>query len=145
MIETQETAQNCTRFTSKQLKAIAVLSSIPCEYSRIEEVAKKVGVCRRTLYNWFEDADFNKRVRTEQERNFVRYGSLVRSAHLKGIIEDRNPRLIQLYYERVEGWMPRQEIKGESNQPVIQFAVPRSPFMTGEEMARKRREDENKE
>ena len=134
MIETEETAQNCTRFTSKQLKAIAVLSSIPCEYSRIEEVAKKVGVCRRTLYNWFEDANFNKRVRTEQERSFVRYGSLVRSAHLKGILEDRNPRLIQLFYERVEDWIPRKEAEEDENskRPVIYLGVPPSPFMNGE-------------
>jgi len=138
----EKTAQNCTILNTKQLRAIAVLTAIPCEYSSFEEVAKKVGVCRRTLYNWFEDEVFNKRMKKEQEKNFVRYGSLVRSAHLKGIIEDRNPRLIQLYYERVEGWMPRQEIKDDTNKPIFQFAVPRSPFMTGEakEWSRQQRE-----
>ena len=141
----QKTAQNCTDLNVKQLKAIAVLSAIPCEYSAIEEVAKKVGVCRRTLYNWFENSEFNEKLKQAQESNFVRYGSLVRSAHLKGIIEDRNPRLIQLYYERVEGWMPRQEIKDDTNKPIFQFAVPRSPFMTGEAKAMARERRENKE
>jgi len=141
----QKTAQNCTDLNSKQLKAIAVLSAIPCEYSRIEEVAKKVGVCRRTLYNWFENPEFNDRLKKEQDRSFVRYGSLVRSAHLNGIIEDRNPRLIQLYYERVEGWMPRQEIKDDTNKPIFRFAVPPSPFMTGEAKALARERRENKE
>ncbi len=45
----KETAQNCTDLNVKQLKAITVLSATPCDYSSVEEVAKKVGVCRRTL------------------------------------------------------------------------------------------------
>ncbi len=75
---------------------------------------------------------FNKELKDAQDKNFKNYGSVVRSANLKGILDNQNPRLIQLYYERVEGWTPRQEIKDDANRPVFQFAVPRSPFMTGE-------------
>ncbi len=127
-----KTAQNCTDLNVKQLKAITVLSAIPCDYSSVAEVAKKVGVCRRTLYNWFEVDAFNKELKDAQDKNFKHYGSVVRSAHLKGILDNQNPRLIQLYYERVEGWTPRQEIKDDASRPVFQFAVSRSPFMTGE-------------
>jgi len=135
----KKTAQNCTLLSTKQLRAISILSAIPCDYSSIEEVAKRAGVCKRTLYNWFESSVFNEKLKETQEKNFVRYGSLVRSAHLKGILEDRNPRLIQLYYERVENWIPRKETADENEKVVFQFAVPPSPFMTGEakEMAKK--------
>jgi len=144
MNDTKEAAQNCTGLNARQLRAISVLSAIPCDYSNIEEVAKKAGVCRRTLYNWFDDSKFNKRVKEEQEKNFVRYGSLVRSAHLKGILEDRNPRLIQLYYERVEGWISRKKAEEAENQPKIYLGLPPSPFMNGELAEEKRREREGK-
>ncbi len=123
--------QNYTKLSPKQLQAISLLTAIPNTYTSLDEVSKKVGVCRKTLYNWFEEDDFNETLQKETDNNFRKYSAAVRSAHLKGILEDRNPRLIQLYYERVEGWIPRQTETSDEDKVIVNFMGTPSPFIEG--------------
>jgi len=122
------TAQKCTQLTPKQLHAISILSAVPSQYDTIDEVAKKVGVSRRTIYNWTEINAFNSAVQKESNRNFKLLAGKVRSAHLKGILEHCNPTLIRLYYEITEGWTQKNDLE---NKEMMILGLPPSPFCDG--------------
>ena len=116
-VSSRTNVKDCAKLNSRQLQAVEILSAIPTDFKSIEEVAKKVGVSRRTIYNWFDIPEFNEEISERSDRNLRRYSSLVRTAHLNGIIKKTNPALIRLYYERFEGWNPKTFAEEEENRP----------------------------
>lgn len=108
--------QNYTKLSTKQLKAITILSSIVSDKNTIENVSKQVGVCRKTIYNWFENNEFKEKLEKERKKDFLQYGNKVRKAHLEAIFNNPrpSPALIKLYYEFAEGWKSNETKKEEN-------------------------------
>lgn len=112
-----------TGLKPKQLAAIAILSKIPQEFSSMQQVADdpSVGVNRDTLYEWFKKDLFLERLEEESQRNFRAHAGVVRAAHFKGILKRQDARLIDLFYQRQEGWRPQSGVEhsGKIGLPIL--------------------------
>lgn len=105
-----EAGQNRTKLTPKQLEAIVFLSEIPSTFSSMEQLAKKVGVSRTTLYEWGKLPAFAAELTARVEANYKAYGALARSALVKAMLKG-DIRAIELFYKHAEGWKPTSSVE----------------------------------
>ena len=110
-MDTLQDIAGIEELTSEQLEAIKLLVDYDIDLT-YKEVADKVGVHEKTLYNWRKNDDnFVEVKKKAAEAGLIEKIDKVNKALLKGALEG-NARLLKLYYERVGMYVERQEISG---------------------------------
>ena len=70
------------KFNKKQQEAIRLLALKELEDLTLEEIALRVGVDRKTLYNWQKEEDFKKAVNNQALLSIADYSPIVlKNAH----------------------------------------------------------------
>ena len=97
--------------TNSQIEAIKLLVDYEKDLSYVE-IADKIGVHEKTLYNWRKNDEIFIEVKKQAaEAGLVEKIDKVNKALLKGALKG-DSRLIKLYYERVGMYVDRKEISG---------------------------------
>lgn len=65
------------KFSEKQQEAIKLLALKELECLTLEDISVRVGVDRKTLYNWQKDKDFKKAVNNQALLSLADYSPLV--------------------------------------------------------------------
>ncbi len=103
--------------TDKQIYAIKLLVDYEQDLT-YKEIADKVGVHEKTLYNWRKnDETFVEVKKQAAEAGLKEKIDKVNRILLEGAI-DGDPRLIKLYYERIGEYRDRKEITGKDGEPI---------------------------
>lgn len=117
MADSLQDISGIEHLSPKQIKAIMLL----CDYDRnmtYRAIAKEVGVCYKTLYNWrTKDKHFMNVKKKASELLLEEKIDRVNRALLNGAMEG-NARLIKLYYERLGLYKDRKEISGPDGGPI---------------------------
>ena len=103
--------------TDKQIEAIKLLVDYEQDLS-YKDIADKVGVHYKTLYNWRKnDKTFIEVKKEAAEAGLIEKVDKVNRALLKGALEG-NARLIKLYYKRIGMYVDKKEISGPNGGPI---------------------------
>jgi hypothetical protein len=116
----------------KQIKMIELLIDLDDRRNK-EEKCKEVGISRRTLYNWFQDANFvaymNNRLELSTDAELV---DMWRS--LKSVAKRGNVQALRTYFELKGKLRNQMEVTGKDGGPIetqgnveIVFNMPRPP------------------
>lgn len=87
----------------------------------LDEIGKEVGVDRRTLYNWRQNADFTRYLAAISDNKLDQYRSLADSQLMKLVMGTSNNGLpsvkgLEMYYKLVGRMQDRQTLIVEENR-----------------------------
>ena len=110
-----------------QLQAIALLAQPQRGGMTYEEIAKKVGVSRQTLYEWRNMDEFNEELKKQVLRNSVEYLPDMYAAVPRHVIEEGNAALFRTFLqslgmltEKVEVNTPDEKVDIDSIKAEIE-------------------------
>lgn len=103
------------RLNEKQIAAIEYLSMPQRGGMTYEQIAARVGVTERQLYNWRQDEDFMDSVVKRTIRNAAEYLPDIMASVPKHIIEDGNAAMLRTYMQSIGALTEKLEIDSKNN------------------------------
>lgn len=104
------------RLNEKQIAAIEYLAAPGRAGMTYGEIAEKVGVTERGLYNWRQDDDFNDALVKRTIRNASEHLPDIMDAVPRHIIDDGNAAMLRTYLQAIGALTERVEIDNKSAQ-----------------------------
>ncbi len=103
------------RLNEKQIAAIEYLSIPGRGGLTYAEIAERVGVTERQLYNWRQDDDFSDAVTKRTIRNSAEYLPDIMASVPKHIIEEGNAAMFRTYLQSIGALTEKLEVKSSGD------------------------------